>query len=181
MSSTTVLTLEPLERARFAPFGDVIDLQADWFAINQGTTRRYHDLGRVQVKDGGDDGAGAISLAVSEQVTLPITVRMLERHPLGSQAWIPRNHAPFIVVVAPNGKDDKPDESAIRAFVAQADQGVNYHAGVWHHPLLCLSANGQFILVDRVGKAHNCDEADLAQSRVIDGSREAGVSLEGKP
>jgi len=180
------LILEPLERARFAPFGDVIDLQADWFPINQGTTRRYHDLGRVQVlaSPSGEEGvcSGAISLAVSEQVTLPVTVRMLERHPLGSQAWIPRTHAPFIIVVAPNlatadGEPDRPDEHAIRAFYARADQGVNYHAGVWHHPLLCLSAGGQFVLVDRVGKAHNCDEANLAHPRLIDGSAESGVIL----
>jgi len=189
---STVLVLEPLERARFAPFGDVIDLQSDWFPINQGTTRRHHDLGRVQVlasqdaremETGVHACAGAISLAVSEQVTLPVTVRMLERHPLGSQAWIPRNHAPFIVVVAPNlnaaGADDRPDESAIRAFYARADQGVNYHAGVWHHPLLCLTEGGQFVLVDRVGKAHNCDEANLAQPRLIDGSAAPGVILEG--
>lgn len=163
---TEHIPLEPLERVRFAPFGDVIDLDADWFPINQGTTRRYHALGDVQLR--GRDGRGVISLAVAQRVALPVAVRMLERHPLGSQAWIPRGQAPFIIVVAPNGADDRPDESRIRAFHARADQGVNYHAGVWHHPLLCLAEAGQFIVVDRDGPGHNCDEADLASSRFVD-------------
>lgn len=162
----THIRLEPLDRAGFAPFGDVIDLDADWFPINQGTTRRYHALGDIQVL--GDHGRGVISLAVAKQASMPIVLHMLERHPLGSQAWIPRGAAPFIVVVAPNGADDKPDESGLRAFYARADQGVNYHAGVWHHPLLCLAEQGQFIVIDRDGAEHNCDETELQHARTIE-------------
>lgn len=160
------IPLEPLDRTNFAPFGDVIDLEADWLPINQGTTRRYHALGEVQLL--GEEGRGVISLAVARRAALPIMVRMLERHPLGSQAWIPRGAAPFIVVVAPNGKDDRPDASGLRAFHARADQGVNYHAGVWHHPLLCLADDGQFIVVDRDGPGSNCDEAQLAAACQIE-------------
>ena len=163
---TGQISLEPLDKASFAPFGDVIDLNADWFPINQGTTRRYHALGSVQVL--GEGAQGVISLAVAKRAALPVSVRMLERHPLGSQAWIPRTQAPFIVVVAPNGADDKPDEAHLRAFYARADQGVNYHAGVWHHPLLSLAEQGEFIVVDRDGPGNNCDEADLAYVRVLE-------------
>ncbi len=165
----TVLKLEPLTSMAFAPFGDVIATQDnDWFPINNGTTRRYHHLGQIQVL--GDDGKPGISLATGGAFDFPISVRMLERHPLGSQSWIPVNNTPFIVVVAPNGADDRPDESRIRAFYATGQQGVNYHAGTWHHPLLTLSESGNFIVVDRIGTTPNCDECDLHQPFVVDGS-----------
>ncbi|MCB5362916.1 ureidoglycolate lyase [Pusillimonas sp. CC-YST705] len=157
------ISLEPLQRSEFAPFGEVIDLNADWFAINQGTTRRYHRLGGVQLL--GQGGQGVISLAVAQRAAQPIAVRMLERHPLGSQAWIPRGLSPFIVVVAPGNSEGYPDESGLRAFYARADQGVNYYAGVWHHPLLCLVEGGQFLIVDRDGPGPNCDEVPLSITR----------------
>ena len=164
-----LLKLEPLAKAAFAPFGDVIETEgSDWFPINNGTTRRYHHLGKVQVL--GADGQAGISLAAGGAFSLPITISMLERHPLGSQAWIPVNNTPFIVVVAANGSDDRPDEQSIRAFHARGDQGVNYYAGTWHHPLLTLSVPGNFIVVDRIGATPNCDESDLTRSFLIDGT-----------
>ncbi len=166
---STVLKLEPLNKANFSPFGDVVSTQDnDSFPINNGTTQRYHNVGKVQIQ--GSDGVAGISLAKGGAFHFPIKVAMLERHPLGSQAWIPTNNTPFIVVVAPNGVDDRPDEANIRAFYAQGDQGVNYHAGTWHHPLLSLGQQGDFIVVDRIGTAPNCDECDLQQAFWVDGS-----------
>lgn len=164
-----ILKLEPLTSSAFAPFGQVISTQDnDGFPINNGTTRRYHHLGQVEVL--GDDGQPGISLATGGAFDFPITVKMLERHPLGSQAWIPVNGTSFIVVVAPNGSDDRPDERAIRAFYATGQQGVNYAAGTWHHPLLTLAEPGNFIVIDRIGTAPNCDECNLQQTFVVDGS-----------
>lgn len=166
---SALLKLEPLTKAAFAPFGDVIATDDnDWFPINNGTTRRYHNLGQVQVL--GTDGQAGISLATGGAFQFPISIRMLERHPLGSQAWIPVNNTPFIVVVAPNGANNCPDESGIRAFYAAGHQGVNYHAGTWHHPLLTLSVPGNFIVVDRIGSTPNCDECDLSQPLQVDGT-----------
>lgn len=167
------LTVEPLTPEAFAPFGDVIQTRdSSWYHINQGSTRRYHDLARVQCQ--GEQAAVGISLAVGDAFHYPVTVRMLERHPKGSQAWIPRaagaSHAPaFLVVVAPNGHDDRPDESGLRVFLAQPDQGVNYRQGTWHHPLLSFGASGEFVVIDRIAGDHNCDECDLGQSYLIDG------------
>tara|TARA_R100000306_G_C4377943_1_gene142821 strand:+ start:2318 stop:2842 length:525 start_codon:yes stop_codon:yes gene_type:complete len=163
-----ILKLEPLTKEAFEPFGDVICTRGNTsFPINNGTTQRYHHLGKVQVF--GEEGQAGISLAVGGARSFPIKVSMLERHPLGSQAWIPVGRNPFVVVVAPNGANDCPDESGIRAFYVEGDQGVNYHAGVWHHPLLSLDQQGDFIVVDRIGAAPNCDEQDLNQFFVIDG------------
>lgn len=159
------LVLEPLTRDAFAPFGDVIAQEgADSYLINQGTTRRFHALAGVQVA--GDGAKAGISLARGDVFGFPMTIRMLERHPLGSQAWIPLNGAEFVVVVAPDGVDG-PDEAGTRAFLAAGGQGVNYHAGTWHHPLLTLHRPGDFIIVDRLGPGHNCDEHMLQHEYLI--------------
>lgn len=164
-----LLKLEPLEKDAFAPFGDVIQIRdEEWFPINNGTTRRYHNLGAIQVL--GSNGSAAISMARGDAFDFPLSIRMLERHPLGSQAWIPFNGVSFIAVVAPNGSDDRPDEAHLRAFYVEGGQGVNYHAGTWHHPLISLKQQGDFIVIDRIGSEPNCDVCDLAQARRIDGS-----------
>lgn len=162
----TILSLEPLSKQAFAPFGDVIEADgSDWFPINQGSTRRYHRLGLVDVA--GDGGLPGISMARGDAHRLPLEIRMLERHPLGSQAFIPCNGVACVVVVAPACAGDRPDESRIRAFLARGDQGVNYHRGTWHHPLTCLERVGDFILLDRIGAGDNCDEVMLSRSYLI--------------
>lgn len=164
-----ILKLEHLDKAAFAGFGDVIQIDGSvWYPINNGTTRRYHHLGAVQVQ--GSDGQAGISLARGDAFSFPLQIGMLERHPLGSQSWIPCNQASFIAVVAPNGPDDAPDESRLRAFYVEGNQGVNYHMGTWHHPLMTLGKQGDFVVVDRIGTAPNCDEVRLSQTYLIDGS-----------
>lgn len=164
-----VLKLECLSKAAFAPFGDVIETEgSDWYPINGGTTRRYHDLGTVQIA--GEGGRAGISLARGQAFSYPISIGMLERHPLGSQSWIPCKQSPFIVVVAPAATPEKPDETGLRAFYVQGNQGVNYHCGTWHHPLISLGQDGDFVVVDRIGDQPNCDEYALERSYCIDGS-----------
>ncbi|RMD01187.1 ureidoglycolate lyase [Aquitalea palustris] len=162
-----LLVLEALSKEAFAQFGDVIEIEgSDWFPINNGSTRRYHKLGMVEVL--GEGGAPAISMARGAAFDFPLRISMLERHPLGSQSFIPCNGVPFIVVVAPSLPDGLPDESGLRAFQAYSDQGVNYRRGCWHHPLISLGQEGDFIVVDRVGSGHNCDEVDLSTSYRIE-------------
>ncbi|KLT72439.1 ureidoglycolate hydrolase [Neisseria arctica] len=162
------LPVEPLTKEAFAPFGDVIEIEgSSWFHINNGTTERYHRLGDVQIE--GSDGKPVISLARGDAFDTPIEICMLERHPLGSQAWIPFNRTPFVVVVAPNGIDDRPDTSRMRAFYAEGNQGVNYHLGTWHHPLMSFRTRGEFIVVDRAGSAPNCDEVFFEERWLVAG------------
>lgn len=163
-----ILSVEPLTKEAFAPFGDVIEIKgSSWFHINNGTTERYHRLGDVQIEGG--DGKPVISLARGDAFDTPIEIGMLERHPLGSQAWIPFNRTPFVVVVAPNGDDDRPDTAQMRAFYAEGNQGVNYHLGTWHHPLMSFRARGEFIVVDRAGSAPNCDEVFFDECWLVEG------------
>ena len=158
------LTLEPLTRAAFAPFGDVIELDgARHFPINGGTTERFHDLAKVDI--GPDDGGRPlINVFRGQPRPQPVEISMMERHPLGSQAFLPLGDVKYLVVVAPAGEFDP---AGLRAFYAEGWQGVNYARGVWHHPLIVLDRAGDFIVVDRGGSQPNCDEIDLPERLVL--------------
>lgn len=153
------LNAQPLTPEAFAPFGDVIDTRtADFFPINGGRTRRYHDLARVETL--GDQARTLINIFVSQPVETPLTLDFLECHPLGSQAFMPLHEERFVVVVAPKG--DTIDPQDVRAFVTDGQQGVNYHAGTWHAIQSVLGQEGRFIVVDRGGEGNNCLEYPLA-------------------
>ncbi|WP_213877598.1 ureidoglycolate lyase [Pseudomonas sp. dw_358] len=149
------LVIEPLTKEAFAPFGDVIETDgSDHFMINNGSTLRFHRLADVQL--GAPDDTAIISIFRAEALTMPLTVRMLERHPLGSQAFVPLLGKPFLIVVAPIG--DVPVSEHVRAFISNGAQGINYHRGVWHHPVLTIEKRDDFLVVDRSGTGNNCDE-----------------------
>ncbi|MGG2044942.1 ureidoglycolate lyase [Burkholderia gladioli] len=154
------LTIEALTRAAFAPFGDVIETEgARQIPINLGTTIRFHDLARVDVAEQG--GHTLVNLFRGQPRALPFEVKMLERHPLGSQAFLPLSERPYLVVVAPAGELDP---AQIRAFVSNGWQGVNYAKGVWHHPLIALGEVSDFVVVDRGGEGLNLNEQMLEES-----------------
>jgi ureidoglycolate lyase len=154
MSSKT-LELMPLTHEAFVSFGDVIEYEGrDFFHINNKMVERYHDLARVDTQESG--GRTLISWLRANPNTFPSTVKFVERHQLSSQAFIPLDTNPFVVVVAPRG--DTVKVSDLRAFVTNGRQGVNYHRGVWHHVLLVPRRAMQFIVVDRGGPERNCDE-----------------------
>jgi ureidoglycolate lyase len=149
------LTIEPLTKEAFAPFGDVIETDgSDHFMINNGSTMRFHKLATVETATPEDKAI--ISIFRADAQDMPLTVSMLERHPLGSQAFIPLLGNPFLIVVAPLG--DVPVSGLVRAFVTNGRQGINYHRGVWHHPVLTIEKRDDFLVVDRSGSGNNCDE-----------------------
>lgn len=150
---------EPLTAAAFAPFGEVIAAAAATrhYAINGGNTERYHDLARLEP---GPDGKLIVSLFRGQPRALPFAIEMLERHPLGSQAFMPLGDQPYLVVVAPPGPPPGPDD--LRAFLAQPGEGVNYAPGTWHHPLLALNEVSDFLVIDRSGPGNNCEETVIA-------------------
>lgn len=164
MSTTTTLLVEPLTRTAFAPFGDVIEASdaVQHFSINDGNTERYHDLAHI---DPGADGKVIVSIFRGQPRALPFEVTMMERHPRASQAFIPLSGRPYLTVVALAGA--APTAGQLRAFLCQADQGVNYARGVWHHPLLALGQTSDFLVVDRSGPGDNCDVVTLDESAFI--------------
>ncbi len=157
-SDALVLPVEPLTRESFAPFGDVVATSgADSFLINNGTTERFHDLAKVETA--GEGAHTLVSIFRGQPFALPIELKMMERHPLGSQAFMPLSPRPFLVAVAPdeNGRPGRP-----RVFLVKPDgdslAGVNYARNVWHHPLISLEAVSDFLIVDRGGDGNNLEE-----------------------
>ena len=139
---------EPLTAQAFAPFGDVLDATGEHRLINAGLCRRHHDRARL---DFGDARAG-ISIFEAEARALPYSVDLIERHPEGSQAFLPMTADPFLVIVATS-----PDV-APQAFLTNGAQGINLHRGTWHGVLTPLSAPGLFAVVDRIGTTPNLEE-----------------------
>jgi ureidoglycolate lyase len=154
---------EPLTAQAFAPFGDVIEAsdRAQQIPINYGYTTRYNDLARIDVAQ---DGGHAIVSLFRAQPMVPPVLKIFERHPLGSQSFTPLHGRPFLVAVAPAGDLDP---AAIRVFRAAPHQGVNYARGVWHHFLLPLEAESDFLVIDRAGPGDNLDEVELAPADQI--------------
>ena len=147
----------PLTAEAFAPFGDVIQMAGTTpRMINEGTCERFDDLAPVDVL--ANSGRPLISIFKAAPRPLPFEVRVLERHPLSSQAFYPLDGVPFLVVVAEDGDTDTPWSRRIRAFLAAGNQGVSYRRNTWHHALLAIGQTSHFLVVDRGGPGKNCDE-----------------------
>ena len=174
------LTPEPLTAEAFAPFGSVIEAgdAAVKLDINQGHAIRYDRLAEIDVADEG--GVGVISLfrarplaphpvtpakaGVHPESESALVLKTFERHPLGSQSFVPLGGRPYLVAVAPAGDFDP---AKIRLFQAESHQGVHYRKGVWHHFLLVLETDSDFLVIDRAGLGENCEEVELASSDEI--------------
>jgi ureidoglycolate lyase len=142
----------PLSAEAFAPFGDVIERRSEPdILINQGLCGRHHDLAHLAF----GQGRAGISLFDARPRSLPYAVTMMERHPLGSQAFIPMSMTSFLVVVAPDA-GDVPDRPC--AFRTLPGQGINLHQNTWHGVLTPLEAPGLFAVVDRIGSGDNLEE-----------------------
>lgn len=162
------IKIETLTKAAFAPFGEVIETKdATLKIINGGTTERFHDLMKIDVAD--EYGHAIVSIFRGQPFDFPIKIKMVERHPLGSQAFIPMGKFPFLVVVA---EDNNGAPATPRVFKAQAGQGVNYAKNTWHHPLISLQTTSDFIVIDRGGEGDNCQEIAFENSYLISQNKE---------
>ncbi len=157
--SARTLTPVPLTRERFAPYGDVVDAShVDGRAMNDARFQRLDDLCRIDV----GDGRIAVSIAESRVATaLPYAVEVVERHPLGSQAFVPLTPCRMIVVVAPPG--ETVDADALVAFETNGAQGINYLRGTWHMPLIAFDAGQRYLIIERAA-----DDAPNVEECVLD-------------
>ena len=155
---TITLKVEPLTREIFAPYGEVIETLRDGAqTMNSARFERFDDLCNV---DMADNGRVSVSIARCRTPTsLPLRLDVLERHPLGSQAFIPLSPCKMIIVVAPPG--ESVDVSELRAFVTNGRQGFNYKRGAWHMPLISFQAGQEYLVIDRGGTEANCEERTL--------------------
>ncbi|UXU75098.1 MULTISPECIES: ureidoglycolate lyase [unclassified Paracoccus (in: a-proteobacteria)] len=157
----TTIQIRPLTAEEFAPFGEVLTPRsAPSKMINAGRCERHHALATVE-RGGGE---AIISIFRSEPVSLPYDCTLLERHPLGSQAFMPLGPDPWLSIVAPddNGRPGQPI-----AFLVPAGTGVNLRANVWHGVLTPLDRAADFLVVDREGEGVNLEEATIEPVTVV--------------
>ncbi len=156
-----ILPVLPLTAEAFAPFGQVIaaDAATQRYAINEGTAERFHDLARIDTTRAG--GRPVLSLFRATPRPLPLQVKLMERHQLGSQAFMPLGGLRFLVLVAP--PVPAPTAQDLRCFIAAPGQGVNFDAGTWHHPLIAMDGGGDFLVIDRAPAdgVPDCEEVAL--------------------
>ncbi|WP_340301952.1 ureidoglycolate lyase [Roseobacter sp. HKCCD7870] len=155
------IIIEPMTADAFAPFGDLLEAKgAPDKIINQGLCGRFHDRARMDFSD----GRAGISIFHAEKRDLPLKLDLVERHPDGSQAFVPMSHQPFLVVVA---EDQNGTPQNIRAFLTEAGQAINIHRGVWHGVLTPLYDPGLFAVIDRIGEGPNLEEYWLPDEVII--------------
>ena len=152
---------EPLTAEAFAPFGEVLEATGEPDRIiNQGLCGRWHDRAQLDFSD----GRAGISIFKAEPRALPYELTLMERHPEGSQTFIPMNAEPFLVIVAP---DKAGAPGTPRAFLTRPGQGVSYRRGVWHGVLTPLAEPGLFAVVDRIGDGANLVEHRFESAWII--------------
>ena len=146
------VVIQPISAEAFAPFGEVIEVAGEPDKIiNQGQCGRYHDRASLDFVE----GRAGVSLFNANPRALPYTLDLVERHPEGSQLFIPMSEHPFLVIVAPDegGTPGRP-----LAFETKAGQAINFHRGTWHGIRTPLHAPGLFAVVDRIGEGANLQE-----------------------
>ena len=148
-----IIKTEALTATAFAPFGDVLEVSGiPDKMINQGLCGRFHDRAKLDFGPGSDGARAGISIFQAQPRSLPYRLDLVERHPDGSQAFIPMSEHPFLVIVTTD-----PD-AVPRAFLTNGAQGINLHRGTWHGVLTPLHAPGLFAVVDRIGTSANLEE-----------------------
>lgn len=149
-----IIRAQTLTAENFRPFGDVLEISGCVpEEINQGNTQKYADLADISISMG---GKVQFSIYHSAVIELPFHIRLMERHPLGSQLFYPLHQQPFPVIVAP--ANATPGVASIQAFITNGQQGINLHANVWHHYQLTLGQASKYIVIDRLGPGNNYQE-----------------------
>ncbi|MCA0940012.1 ureidoglycolate lyase [Salipiger pacificus] len=159
------IAVRPLSAEGFAPFGEVLEVKgAPDKVINQGLCGRHHDRAGM---DFGPGGRAGISLFDAEPRALPYKLELVERHPEGSQAFLPMHQNAWLVIVAEPGPGTNEVPGEVHAFLAAPGQGINFHRGTWHGVLTPLQAPGLFAVVDRIGATPNLEEHWLEEPLLI--------------
>lgn len=156
---------QPLTAAAFAPFGDVLEIAGDPDKIiNQGLCGRFHDRAAL---DFGPHGRAGISLFNAQPRALPYRLELVERHPDGSQAFIPMHQNPWLVITAQAGEGPDAPPGAVHAFLAAPGQAINFRKGTWHGVLTPLHGPGLFAVIDRIGDTANLEEHWLTEPLLV--------------
>lgn len=167
MVARLTIAVEPLSRDAFSRFGDVIEAhpRAVRRLINRGNAERFEDVARIDTLKG--QGRTCISVVRVQPYVLPFNVTLLERHRLGSQAFMPWSGLPFLAIVAVSAKESLQPQD-LRCFLCGPHQGVNYAPGTWHHPIFALGEPSDFLVIERAGAEDetDCEEIELGVGQI---------------
>ncbi len=140
-----------VSKKNFQKFGQIIDTsKKKYFRINNGFAKRYDNLGKIDTSK--KKGTTIVSIFSAKKRSFPMKIDIMEKHPLGSQAFVPMKETSFLVFVAPKG--NKPNLKKIESFRIPKQTGINLNPGIWHFPLISIK-NMNFLVIDRKGKGKN--------------------------
>ena len=146
-----IIKPKKITRKNFKKFGDVISTKKiKSININDGYAKKFNDLCRINTSS--KKGSTIVSIFSAKKRKFPMNIKMMEKHSLGSQAFIPMEETTFLVFVAPKGK--KPNIKKLKSFIIPEQIGINYRPGIWHFPLISTK-NMNFLVIDRKGKGNN--------------------------
>tara|TARA_Y100001970_G_C13744452_1_gene607869 strand:+ start:139 stop:633 length:495 start_codon:yes stop_codon:yes gene_type:complete len=148
-----IIKIKPknVNKKNFKKFGQIIDTnKKKYHKINNGFAKRYDNLGKIDTSS--KKGATIVSIFSAKKRSFPMKIDMMEKHPLGSQAFVPMRETSFLVFVAPKGR--KPNLQKIESFRIPKQTGINLNPGIWHFPLISTK-NMNFLVIDRKGKGNN--------------------------
>ena len=157
-----IINPKPINKSNFSEFGDVIttkDIKP--IEINNGYAKRFDGIANLDTKE--QNGEATISIFSALKRNFPMKIDMMEKHPLGSQAFIPMKETVFLAFVAPEG--EKPDLNKIESFIIPTGVGINYNPGIWHFPLISTE-DMNFLVVDRLGEGDNLILYDLNKENI---------------
>ena len=151
-----------ITKENFSLFGDIISTRdAKPIDINAGYAKRFDDLANINTSK--DNGKTIVSIFSAKKRSFPMKIDMMEKHPLGSQAFIPMKETTFLCLVAPDG--EKPDLNKIESFIIPPGLGINYKNGTWHFPLISTE-DMNFLVVDRKGPGNNLIIENLEKENI---------------
>ena len=146
-----IIKPKKITRKNFKKFGELISAKkVKPININNGYAKRFNNLCRINTSF--KKGNTIMSIFLAKKRKFPMSIKMMEKHPLGSQAFIPMIDTIFLVFVAPKG--EKPNINKIESFIVPIQTGINYRPGIWHFPLISIK-NMNFLVIDRKGKGNN--------------------------
>ena len=152
-----------INRSNFAEYGDLISTNdVKPININAGYAKRFDNLANLNTSK--DEGETIVSIFSALKRDFPMTIDMMEKHPLGSQAFIPMKETTFLSFVAPEG--EKPDINKIQSFIIPPKNGINYKPGIWHFPLISTE-DTNFLVIDRKGKGENLIIHKFEKEKII--------------
>jgi len=152
-----------VSRSNFSSYGDLISTDdINPMNINEGYAKRFDNLANLDTSK--DSGKTIVSIFSALKRTFPMKIHMMEKHPLGTQAFIPMKETTFLAFVAPSG--ESPEIDKIQSFVIPPKRGINYKPGIWHFPLISTE-NINFLVIDRKGSGDNLIIHKFEKEKII--------------